>query len=545
MREFQCPALSQLAHELTLAPVRHRVRAVEAARTTISTLDAGRSYPLSFLVYQITGYRSRKGGPDGTRIAGRVAIGDLVLLVEKVTLGNPLTPNGEALLDAAEVCSRWRISAKTLDRWRERGLAACWFAPPDGPNRLLFQRDDCEGFERRHAERIRRAGDYRRVDHAERRALAEAALKIIEATECGIGAACERVARKMKRNGETVRKALHWLVRGGDSLNATEGTDDDGRDAPDSRYRHGRCGADGDADGPKGPADRLAELVASPIQYMYAPEFDHPRAEGLILAPRESRVAFEDAAARTPPDLPAYLAELYRTPLLLPEDSADLFRRFNYLLYRAEEARRLLDPRLPCTAAVEHIEGLLARAAAIKNRIVQSNLRLVVSIARRHLGRVPRMDLFELVAEGNLILMRAARTFDFTRGLRFTTYASWAVMRHFARLAAETSRYGRRYLAAVSEVAESAADVQTPDPEEQAGETERDDALAEVVKQLQPREREIVLRRFGLRDYEPQTLEEVAGAIQVSRETVRQIERRTLLKLRHALARRGVTEAAF
>jgi hypothetical protein len=118
-------------------------------------------------------------------------------------------------------------------------------------------------------------------------------------------------------------------------------------------------------------------------------------------------------------------------PLLTREQEAHLFRKYNYLKYKAAKLRQELDPAQPKSSLMDEIEGLQSEAVTIKNEIARANLRLVVSIAKRHV--TPDQNFFELVSDGNVSLLRAIEKFDFARGNKFSTYASWAIMKNFAR----------------------------------------------------------------------------------------------------------------
>ena len=146
---------------------------------------------------------------------------------------------------------------------------------------------------------------------------------------------------------------------------------------------------------------------------------------------------------RVPAGLPPYLASLYDVPLLSREQEAHLFRKMNYLKYKAGKLRDELDPSQPKSSTMDEIEGLYHEAVSTKNQIIRANLRLVVSIAKRHVG--PAENFFELVSDGNVSLMRAAEKFDFTRGYKFSTYASWAIMKNYARTIPDEHRYRDRF----------------------------------------------------------------------------------------------------
>ena len=108
-----------------------------------------------------------------------------------------------------------------------------------------------------------------------------------------------------------------------------------------------------------------------------------------------------------------------------------MFRKYNFLKYKAAKLREELDPAQPKSSLMDEIEELHQQAVAMKNEIARANLRLVVSIAKRHV--TPDQNFFELVSDGNMSLLRAIEKFDFARGNKFSTYASWAIMKNFAR----------------------------------------------------------------------------------------------------------------
>ena len=147
--------------------------------------------------------------------------------------------------------------------------------------------------------------------------------------------------------------------------------------------------------------------------------------------------------ARLPSGLPPYLASLYEVPLLTREQEVYLFRKLNYLKYAAGKLREGLDPAQAKSSVMDEIERLYDQAVATKNQIVRANLRLVVSIAKRHVG--PTDNFFELVSDGNMSLIRAVEKFDYARGNKFSTYASWAIMKNFARTIPDEHRRRDRF----------------------------------------------------------------------------------------------------
>jgi RNA polymerase primary sigma factor len=205
----------------------------------------------------------------------------------------------------------------------------------------------------------------------------------------------------------------------------------------------------------------------------------------------------------------------------------------NYLKYKASALRAELDTNKPKSRLLGQIEKLYDESVSIKNQIIQANLRLVVSIAKRYVG--PTGDFFELTSDGNISLIRAVEKFDFSRGNKFSTYASWAIMKNFARTIPNELRYRGRFHASHSEMFESIEDVRADQNEQESAQIQRESRVQGILMRLDERERQIVTSRFGLiRGEEPLTLKQVGAAMGVTKERIRQIQCRAMDKLRMA-----------
>ncbi len=292
-----------------------------------------------------------------------------------------------------------------------------------------------------------------------------------------------------------------------------------------------------------------------------------------------------DRATQTSDPIRLYLRQIGRVPLLTAAEEVELSKAVEAGLFAAE---KLAEPGLPA-ALRRDLETIAALGVAAKRHLVEANLRLVVSIAKRYVGR--GMLFLDVIQEGNLGLIRAVEKFDYTRGFKFSTYATWWVRQAITRAIADQARTIRipvhmvetinkvvrlqRQLVqelgrepTVEELA-AAADLpvaKVPDilrlaqepvsldtPVGQADEShlgdfiEDSDAvvpgeavsfvflkeqLASVLHELSDREQRVIELRFGLVDGRPRTLEEVGQEFGVTRERIRQIEGKTLLKLR-------------
>ncbi|HEY4314025.1 MAG TPA: RNA polymerase sigma factor RpoD [Actinomycetes bacterium] len=306
--------------------------------------------------------------------------------------------------------------------------------------------------------------------------------------------------------------------------------------------------------------------------------------------------SLDDAGPSASADLVrVYLREIGRVSLLTAADEVDLAKRVEAGVFAAERLEQLeaLDATDTSTAGAALRRDLLAvvlDGQKAKQRLIESNLRLVVSIAKRYAGR--GLPFLDLIQEGNLGLIRAVEKFDYTRGFKFSSYASWWIRQAVSRAVADQARtiripvhmvetvnrilraqrllvqtLGRDPTAAeiavqvdmptarveeIKRLAMEPVSLHSPVGEEEGSELgdliEDSESVppAELVSagllashveavltHLGDREREVVRMRYGLTDGEPRTLEEVGRAFGVTRERVRQIEAKSLAKLRH------------
>ncbi|WP_151484905.1 RNA polymerase sigma factor [Streptomyces albicerus] len=286
-----------------------------------------------------------------------------------------------------------------------------------------------------------------------------------------------------------------------------------------------------------------------------------------------------------------YLREIGRIPLLTAAEEVELARRVEAGLFAEEKLR--LAPDLDSQLALD-LDKLVVMGRMAKRRLIEANLRLVVSVAKRYVGR--GLTMLDLVQEGNLGLIRAVEKFDYARGYKFSTYATWWIRQAMSRALADQARTIRVPVHVV-ELINRVVRVQRrmlqergyePTPEEVAAHLdlpservsevlrlaqepvslhapvgEEDDValgdliedgdatspvesaaflllrehLEAVLSTLGERERKVVQLRYGLADGRPRTLEEIGRIFGVTRERIRQIESKTLNKLRdHAFA---------
>jgi len=238
--------------------------------------------------------------------------------------------------------------------------------------------------------------------------------------------------------------------------------------------------------------------------------------------------------------LTPYMAALFRRPLLSPRLEVYLFHKMNFEKFLAECLRKWLLRMKPSSNQVRQMESGLANARLIRDQIVEANLRLLVSIAKRVVDQNNSLD--ELIAEGHLPLLRSAELFDVSRGFKFSTYASNAIYHHLNRVRANARKHRGRFVTVDSAILDEIpgrGDDRDANPERFL---QQRAAVSSLMECLDERERAIVGSRFGLAGCEsPESFARIGRQIGLSKERVRQISIRAMQKLESVAAGNCVT----
>ena len=254
---------------------------------------------------------------------------------------------------------------------------------------------------------------------------------------------------------------------------------------------------------------------------------------------------FEPSDASSPQagrDADFYVAFLYGTVLLTREQERRLFWRMNFLKYRAGELAGKLDPQRATEAEIERIESLAPGALEIRNRLVECNLRLVTSQARRFADSTG-LALDELISEGHVALLNAVDKFDYSRGNKFSTYATTAIHHQMVACLHRVRRHGERISYQQSELLETEP-VEDSSVESQAYVAEMGKLLRSMIGRLDEREQYIVQSRFGVASSKDlKTIKTIAEDFGVTKQRVQQLQVRALNKLREMVSRLGVSDA--
>src|SRR5229473_3201189 len=327
------------------------------------------------------------------------------------------------------------------------------------------------------------------------------------------------------------------------------------------------------------PMDALDPTKEPPADWEPGPE-DEMDAEAMASAKWDELhdgfgIVVADLESSLDDPVRMYLREIGRVPLLSAEEEVRLAQRME----RGKVERLKVMPNRRYVDDGEEAQ----------RRLTEANLRLVVSVAKKYIGR--GMNLLDLIQEGNIGLIRAVEKFDYTKGYKFSTYATWWIRQAITRAIADQARtiripvhmvetinrlirisrrlhqdlgreassaeiaaemgLSRDRVAEIQRIAQEPVSLQAPIGEEDSdlGDFIEDadavvpmeaaafimlqDQLEQILHNLTPREQKIIQLRFGLMDGHPRTLEEVGKEFGVTRERIRQIESKTLSKLRH------------
>jgi len=549
---YQVRDIKEFTHQLLLSPRRLRMEQLAGVEKLLGLIKPESSYPYDWVCFHITGYRrpnTVKGVEKGT-IAGRKLIPDLVTLAEEVSRKSNLRSQelGQDYQSQEDISRSLRVSTKTIRRWRARGLLGLRVVFSDGVNRLVFCKASVQRFVGQHPDLVRRGAAFNQLSPEEKSTLVDRARQLLVGKRMKLHAMAKLLAEETGRAVETVR----YTLRAYDRAHAAEALfDPDGHPMLSSRHRsvwqrheEGRSepeiaaglGLAVESVGAIIREMRARQLVEQPVQFVDHELFSSPDADRLILEAPSPAASEAHEKARIPTDLPAYLRSLYAVALLTREQEQDIFRRYNYLKYKMSRLAAQIDVYSVTECELEAIAKLDDQARALKNQIVAANLRLVVSIAKKHVGR--GASFFETVSDGNISLMRAVENFDFSRGFKFSTYASWAIMKNFARSIPEEQYHCTRFATGQEEVLETSPDTREPVTRPSAMDDQRvRDLIATGLSELDERERTVVAQHFGLFGQgSGKTLEELGQRFGVTKERIRQIEARAMSKLRDILA---------
>jgi len=554
MKNFKHQALKELTdQQVRFATPEKRLEQLTRTEELLNEIDPDKTYPYSFICYKVTDFRPDSYGD--LLMIGSDVIHDLGLFLSELARSMPALPAEEMpepVLTLEEISKKLNVTTKTINRWRKRGLIGLPILF-NGRRHVGFLPSLVDPFLTANKTRVEKGGRFSQLSDEEKEEILRRARRLARVGTGSLTEISRRIARRLGRSPETVRYTIKNFDRAFPEKalfpDMTGSFDPTTKQLIFNSFRRGIS------------VDTLAKrfqrtrssmyrvineiraqrLLDQAVDFIPNVTFEDQAMAGVFEGDMPDLEAYEESRRRmrAPKDAPPELASLYEVPLLNKEQEQHLFRKMNFLKFRAGQMLNKL--KLPSgkvntgqlrTSDLDQVEELLSQASGIKDQLINCNMRLVVAIAKRHSGQGE--NFFELLSDGNMSLIRAVEKFDYSRGNKFSTYASWAIMKNFARSIPEGKHRRERYVTGNEEVFAAAADTRSNEREVVATAEQASSSVHSLLEQLEPREREIIRMRAGLDSDAKKglTLEKIGEKLGITKERVRQLNVRAMRKLR-------------
>ena len=466
---FRCQPLAELTRQLLFAPPDRRAQQVHRAEQLHDKLDSAAEYPLEFLSYRITGYRSESLPPSV--LDGEAVLHDLRLLIDRLSHSAPLPPTEEDPVESPQdLAARLSVSVKTLSRWRGLGLRWRWVIPPGQRRKTIaYPTAAVEHFLAGHRHRAQRAAAHTHLTSKARQQLLQRAARIAQRSDASLNRVATHLAAKIRRAPQTVRLILEQHDR--DHPDAKLFPCHDTPLDPRRRRQIARAHREGV------PIDqiistfnrnrttiyralrhrRAAALRRLRIAYVDSPRFHQDDADVLILhddqtspagstrrrAPDDQRPNQRRASVD---DLPKPLRDLFDRPTPDAAVQRACLLRYNYFKFKAAHLIAHLNRYDPRAADLDQAAAMVREAGACRRCVAVDSLPVVLSVVRRHLIDQPNHatgQLFELLVLAVPELIGAIDRYDINRPQDFEPYLTWSLMRRFATVPGQDKAHRR------------------------------------------------------------------------------------------------------
>ena len=546
MSRYHSHLINELRMQLCYSPERRRQEQLDRLEQLIPEIKPGRAYRFDLIAERITNYKPSKCTAE--KISGADLRYDLAFLMEdlSILLEIEAASQPEAVYSTNQLMDMFDVSLHDIFAWRVEGLPVRYYVMPDGEKRMGVRRSAIDSFMSTVVANAVRSPKFSKA--SERQILQEAAKLLAK-----LPLSLSQVADALKERFGLAQLAAKCIIKEHDLRDPGKAFYRDSFEPlPESAKleifsahregasvqrlmnKYGRSRQDLYRIVRQVRAERI---IGEGVECIFNAEFDAPHADFAILKINSARNEHLPVGRRDT-HVPSYLTDLCKVPLLGKEEEPDLFRRYNYLKYRLYRVWQDTAPSQLTPAILEDMRWLRNESTELRNRILEANLRLVIRMAYKHVG--PLANVNELISDGNVSLMQAVEKFDYAKGFRFSTYASWAILKNFAKSIPEDNYRGEKFMTGQCDLLDAVPDSKDQLARDEAAVSLRS-AINRVLGKLNARERQIVASRFGIGQTDhAQTLGEVGEDMHVTRERIRQIEARAIEKMRSMLKKETI-----
>lgn len=540
---LKSPVLAELERQLRFAPPEALRRHLERVETLAGEIDSAGQYPEEWVSFRVTGYRPPETGR--AVLTGADLLADISALAERLSnaagIGWVEAREVDHALDADELCARWSISRKTLERYRRRGLPARRVAVEKGLSKLAFIPAVVERFEQAHALHLKKAATFTRIDERTRERMLKRAARYRRRFDCSLHQIAVRLARRFDRSPEAIRQLLRRSATG---------------PGPDSReplrekqrrviHRAWRRGIEASALAERYGVSRGAVLRALNVERARLlrgllagalatptppPLFERADADEVLLSAPGVRAGLDLQSER---DLLAWITAARVREVVGPAEERARLAGYQYLRHSAARLVRALDHSHPSGLALDEAETRLRWAGLVRAAIVRSQFALLIETCEGRLARplheMRAADVAPLILGSIEAIGQALDHLDHTKGARLAAGAGLAVDRFTARWLRE---YGPGVMLSTRATPTLRAGAALPDWTARLcpwrAWLDPDPRLRSILPRLEPDAARLLAERFGWTGGPPITQKALAAQLNVPLVHAARAERKAL-----------------
>ncbi len=510
MNDFHSDALRELTdQQVRFAPVARRTEQLARAEKLLGEILPAKVYPYQFVCFRVTEFRS-DAHPE-LLFSGAELQRDLARMIQKIERSLPPLPielAAEPMLSLEEVSHRFNVSTKTVTRWKWLGLQSRRVLR-DGKRQLGFPLSCVEAFAAAPPVQLDRGAKFKHLSSEEKDAIVLSARRLASDGE-SLTEVSRRIATDLGRSAEAVRYTIKNFDKS-HPQSAVFPTRTGPLDAADKQKIY-------DAFQEGKPVDLIAkrfkrtrsslyrvinevraeQLINQPVDYIYNADFDNPEKRAEILGPLPDEAEFYDKlrTMRAPKDVEAHMTYLYEKPLLNFKQEQYLFRKMNFLKHELHKLKQGIDPARVKVSDLQKVEDFTSKIKDCRDLLIECNLRLVHKLSSQHLQSGQGLD--ELKSDAHISIMRAVEKFDYGRGFKFSTYATWAIVKNFARSIPGENSHKNRYMTGHDELLDHRQDTHTDEGEMVQVAEMAKQRVNRLLQHLDPRTRDVIRMRTGL-----------------------------------------------